>query len=278
MNAKGASGQDQSSPSEASLYAIVLAAGKGKRMKSDLPKPLHEVAGRSMLLRVIDSLSLVDPTRVCVVVGHGAELVEAAVVESQYEVITTIQHDQLGTGHATQVAVASLMQNCSPDPDSVVIVLAGDTPLIRPETIERLVASHSRSGCAGVVLAVELEDPTGYGRVITKGDGSADSVHLQQVLRIVEQKDADEDEAAVKLVNASIYCIEFGLLAWALERLSSDNAAGELYLTDVVSILVAAGHTVMALVHEGDPCELEGVNDPNALVRANQAFELRRGS
>ena len=248
------------------LSAIVLAAGEGTRMRSRRPKPLHLLCGRAMLLYVLDALADCDTQRAVVVVGHGAERVTKKLQDSApTEVLDFVEQPvQRGTGDAVRVALTAF-SDAELDGDGDVIVLPGDTPLLRPTTIAALVAHHRATGAACTVLTATMDDPTGYGRVVRAPDGS--------VRRIVEHADATTDELAIGEVNTSIYCVRLAELAPALRRLEPQNAQGEYYLTDVVEVLADAGYTVTAHPAE-DPAETQGVNDRHQLAAAEA--ELRR--
>ena len=233
-------------------------------MNSDRPKPLHRLCGRPMLTYVLDALALCAPEQAVIVVGHKADRVTKAIGQE----LTTIplsfveQPVQRGTGEAALIGLTGLPDD---NDDGDVLVLPGDTPLLRAETILGLVRSHQLSGVAATVLTALIDDPTGYGRVI-RGKGDT-------VARIVEHRDASADELAVNEINTSIYCFKHSLLAPALRRLSPDNAQGEYYLTDALAVLVAAGHTVDAVVAPSAE-EVGGVNDRVQLAAAET--ELRR--
>jgi len=247
-----------------SLSAIVLAAGGGTRMRSTLPKPLHRLCGRPMVLHVIDALAELDIDQVIVVVGHGADQVVKTVTELAphgLDVVFVEQVDQRGTGDAAAVAMGSLTGRAD---DEDVVILPGDTPLLRPTTLADLVARH-RSREAGVtLLTAEVADPAGYGRVVRAKDG--------RVAAVVEHADASEEQRGITEVNTSIYCFRSSLLAPALRRLSPRNAQGELYLTDVVSVLHDAGYPTHSLT-VADSMEAAGVNDRAQLAAAEA--ELR---
>ncbi len=247
------------------LSAIVLAAGEGTRMRSTRPKPLHLLCGRAMLLYVLDSLGAVTPEHVVVVVGHGAERVTKKLQEEAPEIPLDFveQHVQRGTGDATSVGLTGLPDDDFDDGE--VLVLPGDTPLLRPDTIAALVQRHRDADAGCTVLTAKVADPTGYGRVVR---GKED-----KVARIVEQSDATDDEKAIEEINTSIYCFRRSLLAPALRRLSPENAQGEYYLTDVVEVLADAGYPVLSVVVD-DPAETQGVNDRLQLAAAER--ELRR--
>lgn len=246
------------------LSAILLAAGEGSRMKSDRPKPLHRLCGKPMITYVLDSLELCQPGRAVIVVGHKAERVTQSVGREQTATPITFveQPVQRGTGEAALIGLTGLHEDTD---DGDVLILPGDTPLLRAETILELVTEHRRSGAAATVLTAEIDDPTGYGRVI-RGKGSG-------VTKIVEHRDANEEELAVNEINTSIYCFKHSLLAPALRRLTPDNAQGEYYLTDALAVLVDAGHHVHAVVASSAE-EVAGVNDRVQLAAAET--ELRR--
>ena len=251
------------------VSAIVLAAGEGTRMRSSRPKPLHVLCGRSMLLYVLDSLADVDIGRVVVVVGHGAERVTKRLHEDAPDLRTHFveQEVQRGTGDAVRVGLTGFVDEpLDDDEDAEILVLPGDTPLLRPATIAALVAEHRAHKAACTLLTARLEDPTGYGRVVRGRD--------DRVQRIVEQTDASPDEQAIDEINTSIYCFRRSLLAPALRRVSPENAQGEFYLTDVVEVLHDAGYPVVSLVAD-DPGETVGINDRAQLAAAEAVLRRR---
>ena len=252
--------------SERPLSAVVLAAGEGTRMRSSRPKPLHMLCGRALVLHVIDALSELDLERVVVVVGHGAERVTKALQEQApagLVVDFVEQRVQRGTGDAVSVALTAFPDEGDDDGD--IIVLPGDTPLLRPPTLAALVRAHRSSDVAATVLTAVLDDPTGYGRVVR--DAKDD-----RVAAIVEHADATHEERAIEEINTSIYCFRRSVLAPALRRLSPENAQGEYYLTDTVAVLHDAGYGVRSMVMD-DPIEAAGVNDRAQLAVAES--ELR---
>jgi bifunctional UDP-N-acetylglucosamine pyrophosphorylase/glucosamine-1-phosphate N-acetyltransferase len=250
------------------LSAVVLAAGEGTRMRSSRPKPLHLLCGRAMLLYVLDSLVDCSVGRVVVVVGHGAERVTKKLQDEEPDLHLDFveQHTQRGTGDALSVGLTALPDEPDDDDDHDVVVLPGDTPLLRPGTIAGLVDTHRRAGAACTVLTARLSDPTGYGRVVRGRD--------DRVARIVEQADATPDEVEIDEVNTSIYCFRRSVLAPALRRLSPENAQGEYYLTDVVEVLHDAGYGVTAL-GAADAAETQGVNDRLQLAAAEAELRQR---
>jgi len=248
------------------LSAVVLAAGHGTRMRSARPKPLHRLCGRPMILHVLDALAELPVTRVVVVVGHRAEWVTKTLVEHAPAgmVIEFVeQEEQRGTGDAMSVALTGLPDE-GPVEDGDVVVLPGDTPLLRPGTLARLVRTHRAQDDAATLLTAVLDDPTGYCRVVRGRDDA--------VARVVEHGDATDEELEVHEVNTSMYCFKRSVLAPSLRRLSPANAQGEYYLTDVVEVLYDAGHRVGSVVVE-DTMEVAGVNDRAQLAIAEA--ELR---
>lgn len=256
-----------SEPALVATSAVVLAAGEGTRMRSERPKPLHRLCGRPMVLHVLHALAGLPLTRTVVVIGHGGDRVAKAVGEQLppgLEVDFVEQRVQRGTGDAVSVAMTALADEDLDDGGDVLVV-PGDTPLVRSETLAGLLDAHRRSGAAATLLTARLDDPSGYGRVLRDRNG--------RVARVVEQADADETEAAVDEVNTSVYVLRRSLVAPALRRLRPDNAQGEYYLTDIVAVLHDAGYPVGAL-QVADPGEVAGVNDRVQLAAAEA--ELRR--
>jgi len=247
------------------LSAVVLAAGEGTRMRSERPKPLHLLCGRPMILHVLDAMAEIDVRRVVVVVGHRGEwvtktLVQHAPPSMQIEFVEQLA--RTGTGDALAVGLTGL-----PDDDDEVedvVVLPGDTPLLRPQTLAALVRAHRTEDAGATLLTAVVQNPTGYGRVVHGKDGA--------VARVVEEADATEDEKLIDEVNTSIYCFRRSILAPTLRRLSPANAQGEYYLTDAVGVLDSAGYTVRSLVLL-DSMEAAGVNDRAQLAVAEA--ELR---
>ena len=259
-------GSWHSDPPGRPLSAVVLAAGHGTRMRSARPKPLHRLCGRPMILHVLDALAELPVTRVVVVVGHRAEWVTKTLIDhapAGMAIEFVEQAEQRGTGDAMSVALTGLPEEEMSD-DGDVVVLPGDTPLLRPDTLARLVHAHRAHDDAATLLTAVLDDPTGYGRVV-RGRNDA-------VARVVEHGDATDEELGVTEVNTSMYCFKRSVLAPSLRRLSPANAQGEYYLTDVVEVLYEAGHRVGSLVVE-DTMEVAGVNDRAQLAIAEA--ELR---
>lgn len=249
---------------ESGTGVVILAAGKGTRMKSDRAKVLHEVDGRAMILHVVAcAAGVVARPRVVVVVGHQAEAVRRTVSAAFPDVRFALQEEQLGTGHAVSCALPRLEKDVRR-----VVLLCGDVPLLSAATVRRLVAEHERAGRALTVLAVEAADPTGYGRILIDDD--------HRVTAIVEEADATPEQRRVRTVNSGIYCVERDFLGQALARLENDNAQGEYYLTDIVGMGRRRGLRVGAMVWR-DGEELMGVNTLGELKRAEDRLRCRSG-
>ncbi len=225
---------------------IVLAAGEGTRMKSATPKVLHSVAGRSILGHVLHAVHHLSPNEVRIVVGSGREAVEAHIAQIAPKATTVFQEHRGGTGHAAQLALAGNA------PKGTVLVLAGDTPLLSGDSLAQFVAAHAAGKFAASVLTAEHPDPTGYGRIIR--DDS------DELLRIVEEKDATDDEKFIFEINSGVYAFDGEKLAASIGQLTNANAQGELYLTDVIGILKSAGESIAAIMID-DFTETLGVND-----------------
>lgn len=237
------------------LHIVILAAGEGKRMKSATAKVLQKIAGRPMLAHVIETARTLRPAGIHVVYGHGGEQVRAAFA-GQDDLRWSEQEQRLGTGHAVQQAMPGVPQ------DARVLVLYGDVPLIAAPTLQRLLDAPGRLA----VLVADLDDPTGYGRVVRDPEG--------RVGRIVEHKDADEDQRTIRTVNTGILVADGEPLRRWLDRLGNDNAQGEYYLTDVFAS-AAAEYNPAEMVHVEDPIEVEGANDPWQLAQLERAFQRR---
>lgn len=238
--------------------AIILAAGKGKRMKSKLYKVLHPVCGKPMVGHVLDAVQQVQCERSVVIVGHGAEAVQAYLGDrAEY----ALQSEQLGTGHAIQQAESLLGTE-----QGTTIIICGDTPLVTPETLENIIANHESQGAAVTILTASMTDPTGYGRIIRGADGS--------VQKIVEQKEGTPEELAVQEINTGTYCFDNSKLFQALSQITNDNAQQEYYLTDCIKILREQGEMVAAY-ETFDLAESIGVNDRLALSEAEGFMRAR---
>lgn len=236
------------------LAVIILAAGKGTRMRSSLAKVLLPVAGHPLLHYVLDLSSRLNPVRTIVVVGHQADQVREAFSDREVEFV--VQKEQLGTGHAAQQAKAKL-ENF----DGLVLVLCGDMPLIRPNTLLKMVAGHKASGAKCTVLTLKSSERHDFGRIIRDEKGS--------ILKIVELKDASEVEKKVDEFNSGVYCFDNALFFKALEYIGPDNAQKEYYLTDTIEYLVRKGYPVQATQTQ-DADEILGINSPDDLNRAER--------
>lgn len=239
-------------------YAVILAAGRGTRMKSKLYKVLHPVLGRPMLEHVLNQLKAVELDRCVTIVGHGAEKV-VELIDDRSEFV--LQEEQLGTGHAVLQAESLLK-----DLDGTTIVVCGDTPLITNDTYEKLFDHHEKTGAKATILTANAPDPTGYGRVIRNGDN--------EVERIVEHKDANAKEQLVTEIGTGTYCFDNKALFNALQQVSNDNAQGEYYLPGVIEILRQGGGIVSGFVTP-DFSETLGINDRVALAEAEKIMRKR---
>ncbi len=250
------------------LSAIVLAAGEGTRMRSEIPKPLHRLCGRPMVLHVLDALAELPIDRAVIVVGYrGLEVTKTIESESRRGLRLEFveQAQPLGTGDAVAVALTGFAEGADLA-DGDLVVLPGDTPLLRPATVAALVRAHRESDAAATLLTARLVDPSGYGRVVRGRDGN--------VARIVEDADCDEQERAIDEVNTSIYCFRHSVLAPTLRRILPSNAQGEYYLTDALEVLATAGYPVASMVAP-DPIEAAGVNDRAQLAAAEAELRWR---
>ena len=244
--------------------ALVLAAGQGTRMKSDLPKVLHEVAQRPLLAYVLDAVEQLGTEHVWVVVGHQQEMVRAAFADA--DVSWVEQVPQRGTGHAVMMAAPALATEGF---DGTLLVLPGDTPLLTSKTLDWLLEGHRSIGAAATVLSMRLPDPTGYGRVIRQGDIVPRTP--APILRIVEHRDATPEERKIDEVNSAIYAFSYPALARVLSKLSTDNAQGEYYLTDAITLMNRAG-LATAVVCAADYRELLGINTIEQLTEAERTL------
>ncbi|MDR4432866.1 bifunctional UDP-N-acetylglucosamine diphosphorylase/glucosamine-1-phosphate N-acetyltransferase GlmU [Bacillus tequilensis] len=239
-------------------FAVVLAAGQGTRMKSKLYKVLHPVCGKPMVEHVVDEALKLSLSKLVTIVGHGAEEVKKQLGDkSEY----ALQAEQLGTAHAVKQAQPFLA-----DKKGVTIVICGDTPLLTAETMEQMLKEHTQREAKATILTAVAEDPTGYGRII-RGENGA-------VQKIVEHKDASEEERLVTEINTGTYCFDNEALFRAIDQVSNDNAQGEYYLPDVIEILKNEGETVAAY-QTGNFQETLGVNDRVALSQAEQFMKER---
>ena len=225
---------------------VILAAGEGTRMKSNTPKVLHSIAGRTLVGHVLNAVSALSPKEVRVVVGAGREAVEQHLAEVAPNAITIFQEKRGGTGHATQLAIEGLALT------GTVLILAGDTPMLTGSSLSQLLEEHHAGGFTASVMTAQHPDPTGYGRIIRGEDDS--------LLRIVEERDADAMQREIIEVNSGVYAFDGQKLAAAIKELKSDNSQGELYLTDVIEILRNGGAKIAAVLID-DFIEILGVND-----------------
>ncbi|RAK16564.1 bifunctional UDP-N-acetylglucosamine pyrophosphorylase/glucosamine-1-phosphate N-acetyltransferase [Anoxybacillus vitaminiphilus] len=239
-------------------YAIILAAGQGTRMKSKLYKVLHPVCGKPMVEHVVDQVSKLNLEKLVTIVGFGAEQVKAQIGgKSEF----ALQEEQLGTAHAVMQATSHLG-----DKEGVTLIICGDTPLITADTMKALLEHHSKTNAKATILTAIAEDPTGYGRIIRNNEG-----HVE---KIVEHKDATEEERKVKEINTGTYCFDNKSLFQALTKVSNDNAQGEYYLPDVIEILKKQGEIISA--YQADVFEETlGVNDRVALSQAEKIMRAR---
>lgn len=237
--------------------ALILAAGQGTRIKSDLPKVLHKVCGKEMVNHVIDTLRKADITDVNVIIGKGSELVKEKT--SSRGVSYSLQEEQLGTGHAVKCAIDFLKGK-----SGTVAIFCGDAPLITEETVAKLFEEHNSGNNTATLLTSILDDATGYGRIIREGN---------EVLKIVEHKDCNEEELKVTEMNAGVYCFDIEKLLESLNKLSNNNSQGEYYLTDVIGILKSQGEKVGAVVIDFE--ETLGVNSRAQLAQVETILRKR---
>jgi UDP-N-acetylglucosamine diphosphorylase/glucosamine-1-phosphate N-acetyltransferase len=241
------------------LSSLILAAGKGTRMQSDLAKVLHLLHGRPLLAYCLDVARAVGSERIAVIIGHQAELVRQTFSGSGTVFIE--QTEQLGTGHAVLQA-----RDAFRDYDGNILILCGDVPLLQASTLKALIDVHHAGGAAVTVMTVVLDDPGSYGRVV-KGEGG-------EVLKIVEAKDATAAERAIGEINTGIYCVDSRFLFDAVARITDHNAQKEYYLTDIMEIARQDGLVTMAFV-ASDPLEVMGINTPEDLTLADSIRTLR---
>jgi bifunctional UDP-N-acetylglucosamine pyrophosphorylase/glucosamine-1-phosphate N-acetyltransferase len=239
-------------------YAVILAAGQGTRMKSKLYKVLHPVCGKPMVQHVVDQITKLNVKEVVTIIGHGAEMVQAQLGDTS---LYALQEEQLGTAHAVQQAQSMLEGK-----EGVTIVVCGDTPLIKAETMESLFNHHEKLGAKATILTAKIDDPTGYGRIIRNENGLVE--------KIVEHKDASESEREITEINTGTYCFDNYALFEALKNVSNENVQGEYYLPDVIEILKKQGDVVTAF-QTNEFEETLGVNDRVALAEAERIMRVR---
>jgi len=246
--------------SKEAISCVVLAAGKGTRMKSDRAKVLHEILSRPMIHHVLDAVMSLGLARIIVVIGHQRERVREAL--APYPVAAVVQEQQLGTGHAVLCA-GDLLQRTG----GTALIVCGDVPLIRPGTLQAMLADHLARLPSLTVMTTTLQDPAGYGRIVSDG--------RRRVLRIVEEQDASPAEKAITEINAGIYCAAIDFLLDALARVNTDNSQGEIYLTDIVSIANDSGLLVNRFSGASAE-EVLGVNSVEELETAREIMRRRR--
>lgn len=239
--------------------AIILAAGKGVRMRSQMPKVVHRVAGRPMIWYVVNAVRKAGINNVTLVVGHGRAMVEEALQGENLHFV--VQEQQLGTGHALMQAQNGI------DPGQTLIVLAGDTPLLEAATVRKLLDYHQQQGAEATVLSAFLEEPYGYGRIIRDAAGGVE--------RIVEEKDASPEEKKITEINTGMYCFQTQSVFKALTAINTANAQGEYYLTDVLPRLKQGGHKVAVMAIE-ETDQIHGINDRIQLARAESIIRRKQ--
>ncbi len=242
------------------INAVVLAAGKGTRMKSEKAKVLHQVFFKPMVHHVLDTICATGIDSCTVIIGHQRQRV-AKSLQPYPDVTTVVQREQLGTGHAVLFAEESCLAS------DTIMILCGDTPLIRSETLEAMIEQHRKNGATLTLMTTRLEDPFGYGRIVSDQENT--------VSEIVEQKDCDEYQLELKEINAGIYLADRKFLFEALKQVGTDNAQGEVYLTDIVTIANRQGHVVYKFAHP-DSIDVLGVNSRIELSQAHQELQRRR--
>ncbi len=242
------------------LYLVILAAGKGTRMKSNKAKVLHEVFYAPMVHHVLHATAPLQASKSIVVVGHQRNTVEESLSKFQVELV--VQEEQLGTGHAVLCAEPAVDQM-----DGCVMILCGDTPLIRPETLQDMVTQHKTQNSTLTVMTTILDDPTHYGRIISGND--------ETVLSIIEEKDADSEQKKIQEINAGIYCIDTKFLFSHLKNIGTNNSQGEVYLTDIVTQAVSETLPVHKFVNPASQ-DVLGVNSRLELSEAHHELQLRR--
>lgn len=243
------------------IAVVILAAGLGTRMKSNKAKVLHAVCGKPMVHYVVETAQKVAGSNVILVVGHQADEVRRT-VSQQGTFYFAHQTEQLGTGHAVLCALPHIPDSCQE-----VVILCGDVPLIQARTIEALIGSHLTDKRDISVLAVELADPTGYGRMVLDADGNLQA--------IVEESDASVEQKRIRRINTGIFCVRKQFLSEALPKIKSDNAQGEIYLTDIIEIAYI-DQKLMGVVTGDDPAEVTGINTIDELKNIERAMKNRR--
>ncbi|MDY6787762.1 MAG: sugar phosphate nucleotidyltransferase [candidate division WOR-3 bacterium] len=233
------------------LNILILAGGMGTRMKSSLPKVMHSICGRPMLYHIVETSGMLDPEKIILLIGNGSEMVRDYFEEENISVEYAYQHEQLGTGDALRCAVPSI------DRDSEVIILSGDVPLIRKDTLEQLYDRHCDGGNAVTVLTMEPENPFGYGRIIKDRENN--------VIDIAEEKDADNKQRAIREVNTGIYCMKGSFIIDSIDEIDNNNAQNEYYITDLIRIASKKKLTVDSLITHSNS-EVLGVNNRSQMA------------
>lgn len=241
--------------------AVILAGGEGKRMKSDIPKPMNEVLGKPMLRWVIDSVKAAGIDDICVVTGYKTEITENYLDSLPFEVSHVLQSERLGTGHAVMMAKDFLKEK-----GGDVTILCGDAPFMDAKTIADAYAAHDAAGASATVISAILDDPTGYGRIVRNADGTLNN--------IVEHKEADEETLAIKEVNSGGYWFDTMDLLSVLDDIKANNSAKEYYLPDALYLLLNSGKKVGAFTAES-PDTVLGANDPAQLEELNQIAKAK---
>ena len=244
------------------LAAVILAAGLGKRMKSDKAKVLHEINGKPMVMYVIETAKKIAGDNIVLVIGKQAEKV-SEIVSKEYKVIFALQKEQLGTGHAVKCALPFL-----PEYSEQILILCGDVPLLSYDTVKRLYEEHIRSSRDISVLAVEADNPKGYGRIILDNENN--------VSGIVEETDATDAQKQIKIINSGIYCVKREFLEYSLNKISSNNAQSEFYLTDIIKIGYSYNKNIGAVIGQ-DNEELSGINSIQDLMAIERIIQKRVG-
>lgn len=234
--------------------SLILAAGEGTRMKSDLAKVLHEVSGKPMIRHVVETVKRIDPSRIVIIVGHQAVSVQEEFKGEDVEFV--LQRERLGTGHAVMQA-RKLLDGFK----GTVLILNGDTPLIRAETLRSFLEYHSDNAFSATVMSTHMKDPFGYGRIVRAPDG--------ELKKIVEERDADDREKALKEINGGVFCVEGEILFKALDMVDRSNAQGEYYLTDIMHIISGMDMKTGVFLCENSK-EVLGINTPSQLREAER--------
>ena len=239
---------------------IVLAAGLGTRMKSDKAKVLHEINGIPMIIRIIETIKNINDQNIVVVVGYQAEKVKLIISEN-YDVSFAMQDRQLGTGHAVMSAIPYIKNNIEK-----IVILCGDVPLIKTETLKQLIKDHIRLNCDMTIISVEIKEPKGYGRIVLDGKNL--------VSKIVEEADADENEKTINTINSGIYCIQKEFLLNSINKIQPSNAQGEFYFTDIIDIGYKEKRKIETIQIGKDPNEFMGVNSCEELEKAEKIASM----